>query len=158
MRTKRAPIRPIDPDEKYGSTRIAKLVNYVMKEGKKTVAQRQVYKAMELLEAETKKDALTAFDDVLAVVTPQMEVRSRRVGGAAYQIPVPVKPKRGMALALRWLVQEANKRPNKQYHTFAEKLVAEMVDALNNQGGAVERKNTSLRMAEANKAFAHFRW
>jgi len=87
-----------------------------------------------------------------------MEVRSRRVGGAAYQVPMPVKPRRGFALALRWLVLEANKRSNKMYHTFGEKFAAEMLDALSGQGGAVNRKNTSHRMAEANKAFAHFRW
>lgn len=158
MRTKSAKILPVVPDAKYGSTQVTKLINYVMREGKKTIAQKQVYKALELLENKTKKAALVAFDEVLQVITPPMEVRSRRIGGAAYQIPVPVKPRRGMALALRWLVQEANKRPNKQYHTFAEKLEAEMFDALNNQGGSIDRKNTSLRMAEANKAFAHFRW
>jgi len=129
-----------------------------MREGKKTVAQKQVYMALELLEKKTKKEALVVFEEVLQSVMPQMEVRSRRIGGAAYQIPVPVKPRRGLSLTLRWIVEEANKRPNKQYHTFAEKLEAEMFDALNNQGGAIEKKNGSLRMAEANKAFAHFRW
>ena len=158
MRTKRAPVRTIEPDPKYGSTKVAKLINYVMRDGKKSVARKQVYKAFALIEAEKKDDPVKIFDQVLEHVTPKMEVRSRRVGGASYQVPMPVKPRRGFALALRWLVQEANKRPNKQYHTFAEKLAAEMLDALEDRGGAVERKNTSHRMAEANKAFAHFRW
>lgn len=158
MRTKRATVRKIDPDGKYGSVKVSKLINYVMRDGKRSVAQKQVYNALEKLAEVSGKNSVEAFEDVIRAITPQMEVRSRRVGGAAYQVPMPVKPRRGFALALRWLVLEANKRPNKQYHTFAEKLVAEMLDALQEQGGAVNRKNTSHRMAEANKAFAHFRW
>ncbi len=158
MRTKRAQIRKISPDGKYGSVKVSKLINYVMKDGKKSVAQKQVYIALEKLATATGKKPVEAFEDVIKAITPQMEVRSRRVGGAAYQVPMPVKPRRGFALALRWLVLEANKRPNKMYHTFGEKLAAEMLDALSDQGGAVNRKNTSHRMAEANKAFAHFRW
>lgn len=158
MRTKRASIRKISPDTKYGSTRVAKLINYVMRDGKRTVAQKQVYAALEALAKKTSKKPLEAFEEVIKAITPQMEVRSRRVGGASYQVPMPVRARRGFSLALRWLVMEANKRSSKQYHTFAEKLVAEMVDALEGQGGAVGRKNTSHRMAEANKAFAHFRW
>ena len=91
-------------------------------------------------------------------ITPQMEVRSRRVGGAAYQVPMPVKSHRSTALAIRWLVQETNKRSNKEFHTFKEKLAAELIDASNNQGGAIQRKHTTHKMADANKAFAHFRW
>ncbi len=158
MRTKRAPIKTIEPDPKYGSVKIAKLINYVMRDGKKSIARKQVYKTFEIVEAEKKEDPVKIFDQVLEHVTPKMEVRSRRVGGASYQVPMPVKPRRGFALALRWLVTEANKRPNKQYHTFAEKLAAEMLDTLEDKGGAIEKKNTSHRMAEANKAFAHFRW
>lgn len=158
MRSKRATIRTIQPDTKYGSVRVAHLINYVMRDGKKSVAQRQVYTALAHLETETKKPAIEALDEVVEVVSPQMEVRSRRVGGAAYQVPMPVRPQRAQALALRWLVQEGRKRPNSQFHTFSEKLVAEMMDALNNQGGAIARKQTSHRMADANKAFAHFRW
>lgn len=158
MRAKKIVVREVQPDLKYDSVKVAKLVNYVMLDGKKTVAQKQVHNALEALGAATKKKPLEAFDEVIRAVTPQMEVRSRRLGGAAYQVPMPVSPRRGFALALRWLVQEANKRPNAQFHTFAEKLTAEMLDALQNQGGAVARKQTSHRMAEANKAFAHFRW
>lgn len=158
MRTKQAPIRQVLPDRVYGSTRVSMLINYSMRSGKKNIAQKQVYAALAQLEQATGKPALTAFDEVIDLVSPQVEVRSRRVGGAAYQVPVPVRPRRALALTLRWLVQEANKRSNAQYHTYAEKLLAEMQDALNNQGGTIERKNAAHRMAEANKAFAHFRW
>lgn len=158
MRTKKAQIREVTPDTKYGSKRITKLINYAMRDGKKSVAQKQVYLALEDLAKQTGKKPLEAFEEVIKMVTPQMEVRSRRIGGAAYQVPMPVKPRRAFALTLRWLVVEANKRPSKQYHTFAEKLSAEMLDALANQGGAIGRKETAHRMADANKAFAHFRW
>jgi small subunit ribosomal protein S7 len=158
MRTKKAPVRTVLPDGKYGSTRVTKFINYVMKDGKKTVAQKQVYSALETLASKTGKKPVESFEDVIKAITPQMEVRSRRVGGASYQVPMPVRAKRGYALAVKWLVSEAAKRPSKMYHTFAEKLVAEMLDALQGQGGAVGKKNTSHRMADANKAFAHFRW
>lgn len=158
MRTKKAPRQEIDADLKYGSRRIAKLINYVMKDGKKSVAQKQVYAALEQVADATKKEPIEIFEEVVKSVTPQMEVRSRRVGGAAYQVPMPVKSRRGFSLALRWMVEEANKRSKSEYHTFAERLAAEMLDALNHQGGAIARKEASHRMAEANKAFAHFRW
>lgn len=158
MRSTTKANRQTTPDAVYGSVKVTKLVNYVMRDGKKTVAEKQVYAALEQLSEQLKKGPLEAFDEVIEALTPQMEVRSRRVGGAAYQVPMPVRPRRGFSLAIRWIVQEARKRSSSQYHTFAEKLVAEMVDALNNQGGAVQRKATSHRMAEANKAFAHFRW
>lgn len=158
MRAKRAPLREVQPDAVYGSAKVAKFINYVMKDGKRTVAMKQVYNALDQASEATKQKPLEVFDSVIDAITPQMEVRSRRVGGAAYQVPMPVRPRRGFALALRWLVQEARKRPSKQYHSFAEKLVAEMLDALQNQGGAIQRKLTSHRMADANKAFAHFRW
>lgn len=158
MRSKKAPVRQVLPDTKYKSTKVAKLINYAMKDGKKSVAQKQVYKALEILSEKTNKKPLEAFDEVLKTVTPQMEVRSRRVGGAAYQVPMPVKGRRGFALALRWTIAEARKRSNKTYHSFGEKLAAEMIDILNNQGGAIQKRDTSHKMADANKAFAHFRW
>lgn len=158
MRAKRAPIRDIKPDPVYGSVKVTKLINYVMKDGKRSVAQKQVYNALEAVSKALNKKPVEALDEVLNTVMPQMEVRSRRVGGAAYQVPMPVKPRRAFSLAVRWLTQEARKRPSSQFHTFAEKLSAEMLDALQNQGGAMQRKATSHRMAEANKAFAHFRW
>ena len=158
MRAKKAPQREIAPDNKYGSTRIAKFINYVMIDGKKALAQRIVYDSLDELAAKTQKKPLDAFEEAIAQITPEMEVRSRRVGGAAYQVPMPVKPARGFSLALRWLVEEANKRPNKQYTTFQAKLVAEMMDAMAGAGGAVNRKLTAHKAAEANRAFAHFRW
>jgi small subunit ribosomal protein S7 len=158
MRSKRAKVRVIEADPKYGSVKIAKLINRAMRDGKKTKAQKQVYAALELVADKTKKTPIEILDLVVEAIAPQMEVRSRRVGGAAYQVPMPVRGRRGFALALRWLIMEANKRPNKQYHSFGEKLAAEMFDALDNQGGAVQRKETSHRMSEANRAFAHFRW
>jgi small subunit ribosomal protein S7 len=129
-----------------------------MRDGKKSVAQAQVYAALEMAADQTKKKVVDLLDEVLRTITPQMEVRSRRVGGAAYQVPMPVRGRRGFSLAIRWLVEEANKRSNKQYHSFAEKLVAEMMDSLNNEGGSINRRDASHRMAESNKAFAHFRW
>ena len=158
MRTKKAHIRELAPDPKYNSVKVARLVNYVMKDGKRSVAQKQVYAALEAVAAQTKKQPIDIFEEVVDKVAPQMEVRSRRVGGASYQVPMPVRPRRAFSLAMRWLVQEANKRPNKQFHTFAEKLSAEMLDALQDQGGAINKRDTSHRMAEANKAFSHFRW
>lgn len=158
MRSKRAQIKETAPDRKYQSVKVAKFINYVMRDGKKSVAAKQVYLALDALAKETGKKPLEIFDAVIGNITPQMEVRSRRVGGAAYQVPMPVRTRRGYALALRWLVTEANKRSNKQYHSFAEKLTAEMLDALQEQGGAISRKINSHKMADANKAFAHFRW
>ncbi len=158
MRSKQATIRTAQADTQYGSTQVAQLINYAMRDGKKTVAQKQVYGALTQLQNEFKKEPTIILNDVIDAVSPQMEVRSRRVGGAAYQVPMPVRPRRAIALALRWLVQEARKRSNSQYHTFSEKLAAEIGDALNNQGGAIARKQTAHRMADANKAFAHFRW
>ena len=158
MRSKRAPIRPITPDPVYGSEQITKLINYSMLDGKRTIAERQVYAALKIVEEKSKKKAADAFAEIMEQVSPQMEVRSRRVGGAAYQVPMPVRPERAISLSIRWLVQEARKRPNGQYHSFGEKLAAEMLDALSGQGGAMNRRQTAHRMAEANKAFAHFRW
>lgn len=158
MRAKRANNREVTPDPRYKSTKVAKLINYIMYDGKKTAAQKQVYTALELVAEKTKQKPLDVFDDVINQITPQVEVRSRRIGGAAYQVPMPVRPKRGQTLAMRWLVQEARKRSNKEYHTFAEKLAAEMTDAVQGLGGAIARKDTAHKMAEANKAFAHFRW
>lgn len=158
MRAKRAKIRETEPDLKYRSPKVTRVINGVMKDGKKSVAQRQVYMAMELVADKVGKKPLEVLEEVLHIITPQMEVRSRRVGGAAYQVPMPIRGRRGMSLAIRWLVQEANKRPSKQYHSFAEKLAAEMVDALSNAGGAVGKRDAAHRMAESNKAFAHFRW
>lgn len=158
MRAKRAVIRDVAPDLKYGSVKVSRLINYVMVDGKRSVAQKQVYAALAQLEAEMKKPAVDILEDVLRAVAPQMEVRSRRVGGAAYQVPMPVRGRRALSLALRWLIIEARKRSSKQYHTFGEKLAAEMQDSLQGLGGSIQKRDSVHRMAEANKAFAHFRW
>ncbi len=158
MRAKTAKIRQTQPDERYKSTRIAKLINLAMRDGKKSVAQKQIYLALELLEKKFSKKGTEVFDDVIQKVMPQMEVRSRRVGGAAYQVPMPVRGRRGFSLAVRWLIESARGRSSSTYHTFAEKLVAEIEAALHDEGGAIDKRNTSHRMAEANRAFAHFRW
>jgi len=158
MRTKQAKLRAVSADPKYGSTLISQLINRSMVDGKKTVAQKHVYTALEMVAQKTKQKPLEVLESALRNITPQMEVRPRRVGGASYQVPMPVRTRRGFSLAVRWLVIEANKRPNKEFHTYSEKLAAEILSAVDNTGGAIEKKLTSHRMAEANKAFSHFRW
>lgn len=157
-RSKTIKKRLVKPDHIYGSRQITKLINRAMKSGKKSTSQKHIYQAFEIIRETTKKDPLETFELALKNITPQMEVRSRRVGGAAYQVPMPVKTHRGNSLSIRWLVQEANKRPNKDHHTFSQKLAAEILDAAKGEGGAVQKKVTAHKMADANKAFAHFRW
>ena len=153
-RGKQAVKRQILPDPKYNSLLVAKFTNMVMQEGKKTIAQSIVYVAMENL-AKVKNDsnALKLFNEVMDAVRPQVEVRSRRVGGANYQVPMPVSTERQNALAFRWILAAARARKGK---TMAEKLSGEMIDALAGTGGAIKKKEDTHRMAEANKAFAHF--
>lgn len=158
MRNKQAKIRTAVPDARYNSVVVAQLINRSMFDGKKSVAQKQIYGALEQIADQTKKKPLEVLQAALDNIAPQMEVRTRRVGGASYQVPMPVRPRRSASLAIRWLITEANKRPNKEYHTYKEKLAAEILDATQNSGGAIEKKLTSHRMAEANKAFSHFRW
>lgn len=150
--------RKILPDPLFDSRLVAKLINRTMKSGKKSVAQKQIYIAFEIIKEKTKKDPFVVFNQALENIKPQMEVRPRRIGGAAYQIPMPVHGERRETLAIRWLILSARNRPNTEYHTFAEKLAQEIVDASNSVGGAVKKKEDTHRMAEANKAFAHFRW
>lgn len=141
----------------YGNVMVTRLINRSMKDGKKSVAQKQVYKAFEILEKQGKKP-IEIFQEALRNITPQMEVRARRIGGAAYQVPVPVRNERKSSLVIRWLVTEARKRPNKDYKTYADKLAAEIADAAAGEGGAFKRKEVVHKMAEANRAFSHFRW
>jgi small subunit ribosomal protein S7 len=150
--------RMIAPDPVLGSPMVAKLINRSMKDGKKSVAEKQIYKTLALIKEKTGKEGLEVFNLALENVKPQMEVRSRRIGGAAYQVPSPVRGERKEALAIRWLILAAKKRPSKEFHTFAEKLSTEIIDASQNLGGAVKKREDVHRMAEANKAFAHFRW
>jgi len=152
------PRRILPPDPIYQSRLVTKLINRVMKDGKKTLAQKHVYRAFEIIKEKTKIDPLVVFEKALENTKPRAEVRSRRVGGAAYQIPLPVKGPRQESLAIRWIVLSARARPNKEYHTFAKKLAAELIDAFNETGGAVAKKQEVERLAEANKAFAHLRW
>ena len=158
MRTKKNYHRDIVLDPIYQSVSITKLINRVMRDGKKTIAEKQVYDAIKLVADKTKQDGLMVFETALENITPKIEVRSRRVGGAAYQVPTPVKGKRAFALAIRWLVIEAEKKPNAEFHSYSQKLAAEIIDAANNQGSSIQKKLTMHKMAEANKAFAHFRW
>lgn len=150
--------REIFEDPLYKSKVIAKLINRVMRSGKKEVARKLVYNSLDLVGQKTKEEPLTIFSKALENIKPQMEVRSRRVGGAAYQVPAPVRGERKEALAVRWLIQSAEARSSKDFHTFAEKLAAEIIDAFNNTGAAIKKREDTHRMAEANKAFSHFRW
>ena len=147
--------RDVLADPMYNSKVVTKLVNSIMLDGKKGVAQRIVYGAFDLVAEKTGKDALEAFQEAIANITPVLEVKARRVGGATYQVPVEIRADRKQALALRWLVGFARQRSER---TMVERLAGEIMDACNNSGGAVKRKETMHAMAEANKAFAHFRW
>ncbi|MDP1743355.1 MAG: 30S ribosomal protein S7 [Candidatus Amesbacteria bacterium] len=158
MRAKQSTKIELQPDPVYKSRLVTRLINRVMRDGKKSAAQTQVYKAFTLLAEKTSKDALEVFTESLENIKPQMEVKARRIGGAAYQVPTPVRGDRREALGLRWLITASRARPSREYHTFAEKLVAELIDAQTNLGAAVKKKLDTHRMAEANKAFAHFRW
>lgn len=157
---RRAPARPrkIDPDPVYGDVLVTKIINRSMLAGKKSVAQKQVYNALEAIKAETKKDPVEVLHKALDAIRPTMEVRPRRVGGAAYQVPMPVRGPRRDSLAIRWLIFAARARSNSDYHTFADKLKAEILDASKEEGGAIKKKQDMEHMAEANRAFAHFRW
>lgn len=158
MRSKPAPKRIVTPDPNFQSDIVTKLINRVMKSGKKSVARAQVYTAFGIIKNQTGQEPLPVFLTALENIRPQMEVRSRRIGGAAYQVPSPVRGPRRDSLAIRWLITAAISRPNSQFHTFADKLAVEIIDAANSTGGAIKKKMDTHRMAEANKAFAHFRW
>jgi small subunit ribosomal protein S7 len=158
MRSKPAQIRIVSPDPVYHSVMISKLINRVMKDGKRNAAGKEVYASLKIISDKTKAEPLAYFQNALENIKPQMEVRARRIGGAAYQVPVPVRGVRRDSLGLRWLIMAARARPSTEFHTFAEKLAAELIDATNNAGAAMKKKLDTHRMAEANKAFAHFRW
>ena len=147
--------RVLDPDPLYGSRLVSQVVNRVMLDGKKATAERVVYKALERVGERTGRPPVEVLEQAVKTVTPVLEVRSRRVGGANYQVPVEVPQRRARTLAVRWLVGYARERREKQ---MDEKLAGEILDALNQQGGAFKRKDDLYRMAQANKAFAHYRW
>ena len=154
-RRKSADRRPILPDPKFGSERLAKFVNMVMERGKKSTAEGIVYDALDVIAGKRGGDAMETLDKALDNVRPMVEVKSRRVGGATYQVPVEVRPTRQQALAMRWLIEAARERTEK---SMPMRLAAELMDAAENRGSAVKKREDVHRMAEANKAFAHYRW
>ncbi len=158
MRRQQARIRKITPDPVYGNEMVAKLINRAMKDGKKSVAQREVYEAFEIIKETTKEDPMVIFTRALDNIRPTMEVRSRRVGGAAYQVPMAVRGTRRDSLALRWMVELSRKKANSEFKTYAAKLAAEIMDAAKGEGASVKKRQDMDRSAEANKAFSHFRW
>ncbi|MFA5495420.1 MAG: 30S ribosomal protein S7 [Porticoccaceae bacterium] len=147
--------REVLPDPKFGNVTLAKFMNHVMVSGKKSVAERIVYGALVLVEERTKKDPIEVFEEALDHIAPMVEVKSRRVGGATYQVPVEVRPSRRTALAMRWLADYARGRGEK---SMRQRLAGEIVDAYQSKGGAVKKREDVHRMAEANKAFSHFRF
>jgi len=155
MRRAGAAKREVLPDPKYGSRLVAKFVNIMMIRGKKSVAERIMYVAMSSMEERTKQEALKMFKTAIDNVKPAVEVKSRRVGGSTYQVPVEVRPDRRTSLAMRWVIGAARRRPER---SMADKLAAELLDAANNRGSAVKKREDTHKMAEANKAFAHYRW
>ncbi len=155
MRRKRKLQKTIQPDAKYASAVIAKFINYLMERGKKSVAERIMYTTLATVGEKTKKDPLEVFDVAIKNATPQLELKSKRVGGANYQVPREVRGERKMFLACKWLISGARARKGKP---MAQKLAEELIDAANNTGYAIKKKADTHRMAEANKAFAHFSW
>jgi len=143
------------PDPKYKNILVAKFINKIMERGKKSVAERIFYHALEIIQEKTKEDPLKVFEKSVNNVKPVIEVKSRRVGGATYQVPTEVRPERRTALAIRWLISYAQERTEK---SMEEKLAAELIDAANNRGGTIKKREDVHKMAEANKAFAHYRW
>lgn len=150
--------RQVSPDPIYSNKLVTKLINRSMRDGKKSVVQKEVYKAFEIIKEKTKEDPIKVFTLAIENIKPGMEVRPRRVGGAAYQVPQPVRGPRKESLAIRWLIEIANKKSNSEFHTYAEKLATEIIDASKGEGGAVKKRTDMERVAEANKAFSHFRW
>jgi small subunit ribosomal protein S7 len=154
-RRHRAEKREINPDPKFGNVVVSKFMNSIMYDGKKSAAEAIVYGALEMIEGKTKQDPVGVFKQALDNVMPAIEVRSRRVGGATYQVPVEVRTDRRQALGIRWLITAARDRNEK---TMTERLSAELLDASNNRGNAVKKREDTHRMAEANRAFSHYRW
>lgn len=156
MSRRRAAVkREVLPDPKFGSVVVTKFINTAMYEGKKSVAEKILYEAFDLIQKKSGKPGLEVFEEALSNVSPSVELKSRRVGGATYQVPVEVRHDRGQALAIRWIILNSRKRSEK---TMISKLAGELLDAFNGRGGAVKKRDETHKMAEANKAFAHYRW
>ena len=154
-RKKRAPKRIFYPDPRYDSLILSKFINFVMYDGKKTTAEKIIYTALDEIKNKTKEDPIKVFNNAISNIRPNLEVRSRRVGGATYQVPVEVKTKRSQTLALRWLLEATRKRKDK---TMSKKLFNELMDASQRKGSAIKKREDTHKMAESNKAFAHYRW
>ena len=154
-RKSKAPKRIFYPESKYQSMVLAKFINFIMHDGKKSVAEKIIYNALDQIKNKTKEDPIKIFNDAINNIRPNLEVRSRRVGGATYQIPVEVKTKRSQTLALRWLLEATRKR---KYKTMSEKLFNELMDASQKKGSAIKKREDTHKMAESNNAFAHYRW
>ena len=158
MRSKKALRRILPADPLFGSRLLTRFVNKVMRDGKRSIAQSLVYAALEKIRETTKQDPVSVFEKALQNISPKMEVRPRRVGGASYQVPIEVRGERKEALAIRWILDAARKRSNKEYHTFDLKLAQELIDAANGIGAAIKKRDDVQKVAQANRAFAHFRW
>lgn len=157
MRHKKVVKRTISSDKIYQSVLVQKFINRLMKDGKKSVAEKTFYNAFETLEKKN-QNPMDIFDKALQNVGPKVEVKARRVGGASYQVPTEVRGEKKVSLAIRWIITAAAARSNKEYHHFSEKLAAEFMDASQNLGSAIKKRDTMYKSAEANRAFAHFRW
>ena len=155
MRRTKPEKRKLEPDVRYNSTLVTNMINRLMKRGKKSTAVAIIYDALEIAEEKAKRPGLEIYEEAVRNVSPVLEVKPRRVGGATYQVPVEVSPNRRTALAMRWILASAHARPGK---TMAEKLASELMDAANNTGAAIKKREDTHRMAEANRAFAHYRW
>ena len=154
-RKRKAPVRKVYPDPKFHSEVISKFINSIMYDGKRSTAEKILYDALDKIKEQTKEDPIKTFNSAISNVKPNVECRSRRVGGATYQVPVEVKSNRGQALALRWLMDATRKRKNR---TMSEKLYWELTEASQNKGSAIKKREDTHKMAESNKAFAHFKW
>ncbi|MDR2527292.1 MAG: 30S ribosomal protein S7 [Rickettsiales bacterium] len=155
MRRRRTPVRDIIPDAKFNNIMVTRLINSVMLDGKKSIIEKAVYGAFDMIQDKIKRDPLEVYDEVMERITPTIEVRARRIGGSTYQIPTEVKERRGSALALKWLVTSIRKQGGK---SLSEKIFKAMNEVLNNTGWAVKKREEVFKMAEANRAFAHFAW
>lgn len=158
MRSGKVEKKLLPPDPIYNSRLVSRFINKVMSDGRKATAQKLIYQALEEIKEATKEDPVEVFEKAINNVSPKMEVRPRRVGGASYQVPVEVRGDRREALAIRWLIAGAESKPNKEYKSFAKKLAAELMDAANNTGVAIKKRDDTQKVANANRAFAHFRW
>ena len=155
MRRRKAPVRPVLPDPVHGSKVLTKFINAIMLDGKKSVAQKVIYQALERIESKSGEKGIDVFDKAIENIKPLMEVKSRRVGGATYQVPMEVRPVRQQSLAIRWIIEATRKRNER---TMVERLSNELMEAATDKGSAVKKKEDTYKMAEANKAFAHYRW